>query len=503
VNRRLVFLSLAVLLGVGLMAAFLGPRGPEEFPLAELVPADALFYAGFPDYHRFEELVTRLPGAWREEDRKRFDQAKPHLSGAVAVYVDSKGEWVWLGRLTRASALASGALVEGDAAVVATPAALERRRTRAGALLELPDFRRLKSPFFLNLGALGMKGPLGDFTAAGFRLDGGPPWTLRGRAIYRPAVYRLHLEGYVRLPRGAGASAAGPPVQIAMTDPFLRLWDDFLETLEAEDRDRVDRECMSLRREVPGGQDPRDVLRRLGPRWGIALTPAPALLAWVELPDLSTGETLGRMIERAASDAVGQARGQGQAPPFELEKMGSAWRLKVPWAASLRLGEAFTPALAITKDRVVLSTCASVLEAPPATTGGSHLDLSIRVAPTLDLARALVPFITDGAFRSEARGIAYARHLREHGPLGLGELQRKYPDRYERAKHLEEQRAEFMADALAELSRTERYQTERARVEQSIAGWSERLSGLDRVSGSGSFTDEGLEFELRGESGPR
>src|SRR2546425_9699985 len=88
-RSRWVFLTLPVLFGGGLIAAFLGPRGPEEFPLAELVPADALFYAGFPDYHRLEELATKFPGVLKEEDRKRIEEAKPHLSGAVAFYIDS------------------------------------------------------------------------------------------------------------------------------------------------------------------------------------------------------------------------------------------------------------------------------------------------------------------------------------------------------------------------------------------------------------------------------
>jgi hypothetical protein len=500
VNRsRWVFLALVVVFGGGLIAAFLGPRGPEEFPLAELVPADAVFYAGFPDVHRLEEFAAKFPGAVKEEDRKRFEEAKPHLSGAVAFYVDSKGEWVGLARLTRAAALVAGAQVEGDAAVFAqTPAALERRRARTGALIDVPEFQRLNSHLFLNLDALGVGGRLADFTAAGFRLEGGDPLTLRGRALYRPDRYRLYLERYVQAPREAGTAPGGPPLQLAMTDPFLRLWDEILDGLDASDRDRVERECQLLRRDVTEGHDVREVLGRLGPRWGIALSPGPALVAWVELPDAATGEMLGRMIERAAQDAKGQARGRGQAPPFELEKGSSSWRLKLPKIPSLRLGDSFSPVLAITKDRLIVATRASALEAPGVVASDAHAELSIRVAPAIELARSMVPFLADLAFRSEADGMAWARHLREYGPIDRASLSRKIPDPMEREQFLQAKRAEFTADALAELSRTDRYKGEVERLEKSIASGSERLSGIDRLSWTGRFTGEGLQFELRG-----
>ena len=494
-----IFLGVTAVLAAGLLAAFLGPRGPEEFPLAELVPADALAYAGFPDTRRLEELAAKFPGAVTEEARKRFDEAKPHLSGAVAFYLDSKGEWVGLARLTRAAAAFAGATVEGDAAVFAqTPAALERRRARTGALIDVPAFRRLKSQGFVNLEALGLGGRLADFSAAGFRLEGGDPWTLRGRALYRPDRYRLYLERYVQAPRDAGAAPGGPPFQLAMTDPFLRLWDELLGELDAAERDQVDRECQLLRRDVTENRDVREILGRLGPRWGIALAPGPALVAWVELPDAATGELLGRMIERAAADVVRQARGRSQAPPFELEKGESAWRLKIPKAPSLRLGAAFSPALAIMKNRLVITTCASALDAPGVAASGSHAELSIQVAPALELARSLVPFLADWTFRPEAEQMARARHYREYGPLSLGAIKELPRDPYERERFLAAKRREFTADALGELSRSEPYKARRTGLEHSVATWSGRLSTLDRVSWTGRFTGEGLEFELQG-----
>jgi len=498
VNRRRIWLGVGIILSAGVGALLLAPRGAEEFPLAELVPPDATFYAGFPDVAQFQAAVDRIPGAWTPEGRRRLEDAKPYLSGAVAVYLDSKGEWVWLGRLTRAAALVPGASVEGQAAVFGSPAALERRRTRTGTLLGLPAFQRLRCPLFLNLESLGLGGRWGEFTAAGFRPDASDPWILRGRALYRPDVYRLHLEQYVRLPRRSGSSPDGPPVGLELTDPFLRLWDDAVAELDGPDRDRVERECLALRRSVLNGQDPREVLARLGPRWGLALGPGPTLQAWVELPDPATAQTLRAMIERAGQDADGQARRRGQAPPFELEPIPSGWRLRLPWAAALRMGEAFTPALSITKDRLVFSTSASRLEPPPSPGGASHAELRIRVGPALEVARALVGFRADRAFRSEADGIALARHLREHGPLALGSLERKFPDPYEREKFIVRRRAEFAAEALEEISRSERYRREVDRLEREIAGWSERLSGLEEITATGSYTGEGLEFELRG-----
>src|SRR5438045_2664929 len=116
------------------------PRPAERFPLSELVPADAVFYAGFPHYKELDEF----PGARAEEIRKKLEPARPHLSGGLAFYVDRSGEWVLLARLTRGSALLAGAAVENGAAVVAqTPEALARHKAREGSLADLPEFKQL------------------------------------------------------------------------------------------------------------------------------------------------------------------------------------------------------------------------------------------------------------------------------------------------------------------------------------------------------------------------
>ena len=72
--------QLHVNLGLGVAAALLlRPRPPEPFPLAELVPADAVVYAGFPDVRRLAEIPSL------EDLAARLEPARSHLSGAAAV----------------------------------------------------------------------------------------------------------------------------------------------------------------------------------------------------------------------------------------------------------------------------------------------------------------------------------------------------------------------------------------------------------------------------------
>lgn len=497
---RWILLGLAALLGAGALVAFLRPRPPEEFPLAELVPRDALFYAGFPDLRRFEELVSKIPDAWKEEDRRKLEEARPHLAGPIAFYLDARGEWVGLARLTRAAALVAD--LEGDAAVFAqTPAALERFRGRTGALRDVAAFRDLKSRLFLNLESFDLPGRFGDFAALGFEIEPGDPWVIRGRAAYRPDRFRLYIERYVQAPHRAGSAGGGPAAQLALTDPFLRLWDDLLEGLSAEARDRIEREAQVLRRDLLEGREVREFLGRLGPRWGIAAVPTPhgfpALVGWLDLPDEAAREKLESLLTRAAQDHERTSRGYGQVPAVEVEKKDGHWRLKFPKAAALRLGEAFTPAYAFSGNRLVLSTCASALVPPAGAEGDAHAALSLKVAPAVGLLRSTAAYWTDDAFRSEADGMALARYVREFNPLALGALARKIPDPVERAKHIEVRRAELVAEALGEISKGPKYRDELARRERSIASWGERLSWLDRIDGSGRFTGDGLRFELR------
>jgi len=485
-----VFLGVTALAAAGLLAAFLGPRPPEEYPLAELVPQDARFYAGFVDYRRFEELVSKIPGAWKEEDKQKFERAKPHLAGAVAFYVDTKGEWVGLARLTRAAALLGD--VEGDAAVFAqTPAALERFRGRVGTIRDLPAFQRLKSRFFLSL-----DGVPGDFEALGFELECSPSWVARGRAVYRPDRYRAYLERHVPSPRRAGAGEG-----LAMSGTFPAVWDAILDALEPEPRDRVDRECQVLKRDLLAGREVRDFLGTLGPRWGAAAVPTPqgfpALVAWVELPDAAARQTMEDLLTRAGRDWERLARGRGQVPPVEVEKKEGHWRLKFPWASAFRLGDAFTPAYAFTGNRLVFSTCAATLAAPKVGEGDAHAALAVEVAPSLGLVRSMSSFLADGTFRPEADGMALARYYREFNPIALAALARKIPDPVERAKALEMRRAELAAEALAEIAKGQKYKDELARRERTVALWTERLAGIVRIAGSGRFTGAGLEFELK------
>ena len=135
-RARWAILAGGILVAAAIAAVVvLRPRPVEPFPLAELVPADAVFYAGFPRYQELEEL----PGAKAEEIRRKLEPARPHLAGGLAIYVDRSGEWVLLARLTRGSTLLAGAAVEDGAAVVAqTPEALARHKARQASLADLP-----------------------------------------------------------------------------------------------------------------------------------------------------------------------------------------------------------------------------------------------------------------------------------------------------------------------------------------------------------------------------
>lgn len=498
-NRSRWVILVLVLAAAGGGVALFRPRPIEEFPLAELVPDDAVFYAGFPDLRRFEEIAAKVPGAWTDENRKKFEEAKPHLSGALAFYLDSKGDWVGLARLTRAASAIAGGTVEDGAAIFSShPAAIERRRARKGALADLPAFRRLGFPCFLNLASFDLEGPLSDVVAAGFRVESADPWRLQGRLAYRADRFRTFLERAVPAPLTAGVADGGPGIQWVSTDPVLRLWDEYLETLTSDERDRVDREIQILQRDLQ--RDPRDVLGSLGPRWGMALAPSPhptpAFLAWIEIPDPATAEMLEKMLVRAAGDAERQARARGQSPFLELSKADAGWRLRFPKSPALRMGDAWSPAFRVTPDRIVFTTCEGVFDVPGPARGAAHGELRVRPAAALEMARSSLSFLTDRAFRGEADGISRARQLRESGPLALGALSRKFPDPAEREKFLVTRRAEFAAEALAEISKTDRYRDERARLERLIADWTGRLAGIERIGLTGRFTGEGFDFAL-------
>ncbi len=440
------------------LAAFFLPRSAEEFPLAGLVPADALFYGGFPDARSLEDLASKLPADWTADLLSGLEEARPRLAGGVAVYLDRELEWVLLARLTRTAAALSRGVVEDGAAVFArSPGALARHRARKGALADLESFRALGSRLFVNLAPLRLPGRLGDFRAIGLEVAGADPWVVRGRAAYRAGLFRLYLEEYANLP-GRGAPQGGGPVAAALAESFVRLWDDLLRDLPPSDREHAEREAAALGRDCLGGRTLREFLRRVGPSCGITVLPAPSgdlpsLVAWVDLADDGARETLGAMLERAVQDAGRYARDRGRPPALELE----AGRVRFPWAEALALDDAFTPAYAFQGNRLVFSTRAAALQAPPVAAGDAHGTISIEVGPALELARALAPLLADRAFRDES-----GRSLRD-------------------------------------LRRTPRYAEELARRKERIEGWAKALGWLERVTWTGRYTADGLAFELRAE----
>jgi len=499
----------AVAAGIAAWALLLRPRPPEEFPLAELVPDDALFYAGFPDLASLERAAARLPREWVDPLRSALEGSRPHLAGGAAVYFDRGGEWIFLARLKRLSALAGGAERDGDAAVVAqSPAALARHRGRARPLAGHPEFRALGSRLFVNLEAFRLKGRLRDFTAAGLALeDAGPEIVLRGRAAYRGAFYRYSLEHYVHAPR-AGGLPSGAPAGAALVEHLPRLYDDLVRDLPAADRERVEREAAAISRDLLDGRGVRDFLGRLGPSCGLAAVPTPhgfpALAGWIDLPNAAARDKLGQMLLKAAQDAESYARDRAQEPLFQLSAEGAAWRIRIPGPAAARLGEAFTPAYAFRENRLVFSTCASALAPPAPAPGGSHLALVVEVAPALDLARSLAGHLADGAFREEAERAGAAQYLRSWTP-GMVEARRRQllakhdpkTAEFELAKFLGAERSRIVAEELGRLSKTEGYGEELSRQRAAIEAWAGRLGWLERVTLEGCFAGEGFEFTLR------
>lgn len=479
----------AVAVGVALR-----PRPPERFPLAELVPADALFYVGFTDYKELEAL----PAAWTGEVLKKLEPARVHLAGGIALYVDKSREWVALVRLTRGSTLLADA-EQGAAVFAQTPEALSRHKAREGALADLAEFKQLGARCFVNLERFKPRGRLRDYSAVGFDLTSTSPLTIKGRALYRGGVFRTYLEQYVQAPR-RGLMEGPAPVKATLTEAFPRLWEELVHELDAVDREKAEREAQLLSRDFLDGRSFREFLTRLGPTCGFTVEPAPggkpALLVWVDLPDEGTRDLVAKMLHRGISDAIRVRRDRGQPPAFEVAAEGAVWRVKLSSAKALRYGDAFTPAYTFEKNRFVFSTCAALLQAPPLRTGDAHASAGVAVGPLLELLRALAPQAADDAFRGEAERKASAQLLRTYSGATLTALKKQFPDPADLAKFQESQRAQFEARALEEISKTLPWREELTRALADIEIWAQRLAPVDRVEASGRFTSEGFDFAV-------
>ncbi len=495
--------------GIAAGALLLRPSPPGDFPLADLVPADAVFYAGFPDLESLERAAARLPCAWVDSFRTRIGEARPHLAGEAALYVDREFEWVFLARLRKVSSLLADVPVEDGAAVIAgSPGALERRRRREGSLAGLPEFRALRSRLFLNLEALLPAGRLRDFTAAGFEIEAlEPDLVLRGRAVCRGPFYRLCLEHYVQAPR-LGAPPAGVPAGAALVEHFPLLWDELLRALPPSGRETLEREAASLSRDFLEGRSLREFLGCLGPACGLAVVPTPhdfpAVAGWIDLADDAARDRLEQMLLKAARDAEQHARDRAREPIFELAPEGPAWRIRLPGPAARRRGEAFSPAWAFRGNRLVFATCASALDAAAPVLGEDQVALTVEVGPLLRLARSLAGYLADGAFWEEAERAGTAAFRQVHTPEETEALRRRLQEKhdpkaaeYELAKFLGAERSRMTVEEMERISKTERYREELSRRRAEIEAWAERLGWLERVTLRGRYTGEGLEFELR------
>lgn len=485
VKRRgwLVLGGAALALGLG-AAALLRPRGPEPFPLAELVPADCVVYAGVPDVQR----LAGIPGL--EDLAARLEPARAHLSGAAAVYVDRHGEWVFLARLTRLAALVADGEIENGAFITAkSPAALARHKARTRPLLELDTFRALGKTVFINLDALRFHARR-DFAAIGFDLESVNPLRLKGRALYRGDLFRLYVEQYLHAPRRtSGASVGG-----VFIEPLARLWDDLRLGLNPVDRDRIDRLCAGLARDFNDGKPWSDFLKTAGGAWGVEVRPGPTATLWLDLPDEDTKERLARMLPKMTADVARWHRDRGDAPPWELSAESGVWRVKVPRAAELRLG--LDPAYAFEETRWILSTRASELRVPRGTGEGRHLALNVDVPAALELARACAPLIADGAFREEADLGAASLFAKAFTAETMASIRKQFPEPADLRKFLDARRSELRARALEELARSPKHAEELARVRKAIEDVAAPLSKLARVELRGTYASEGLELDV-------
>jgi hypothetical protein len=490
VRRRGWILLGIALLGAGTAAVLLlRPRPLEPFPLAELVPADAVVYAGFPDLQR----LGTLPGL--EDLASRLEPARAHLSGPAAVYLDRHGDWVFLARLTRLAALAAGGEVENGAAVLAqTPAALARHKERRKSILELDTFRALGKTIFINLDVLRFL-PRRDFSAIGLDLVSTNPLTLSGRALYRGDLFRLYVEQYLQAPR----RTSDVPLGGIFIEPLSRLWDDLQLGLNPVDKERIDRLTSGLARDFNEGRAWRDFLRKAGGAWGVDIRSGPGGLptatAWLDLPDVDTKDRLARMLPKLTADVAKFHKDRGEPPPFELAAEGGIWRVKVPRAAELRMGAALDPAYAFRGNRWILSTCAARLDVPDVAGDGDHLALAVDVPAALELAKACATLIADGAFREEADLAAASVFLKAFTPETMGTLKRQFPDPADLRKFLDTRRSEMRARTLEEISRSPKYAAELARVRKELDLWAGRLATLGRVELRGRYGAEGLDLQ--------
>lgn len=496
------------ILSLGVSVAYLlWPAPSEPFPLADQVPADAVFYAGFSDFRQIESLG--LP--WSGELLGRLDPVRPFLSGPLSIYLDRSQEWVVLARLRQVSApLTKAELVRGLAVSAQSSLAMARHKASTTSLLEVPEFRTLGSRFFLNLKRLSLGGRLRDFSAVGFDLDRvpslspgsvpAPALKLRGRALYRDGIFRLYLEHYVQAGRH-GNPGGSLPLAASLIEWFPRVWEEILQdALGAGEREKAERETQVLSHEYLDGRPFREFLARLGPAWGIAIVPTPyprpAVVVWIDLPDEETRQLAARMIHRAISDSIRVRRDRGLAPVLEESEEGSHWRLQFTASSAIRWGESFTPAYTFDKRRFIFSTCVSTLSAPQVPAGPLHASATLDVAQFFHAIEPLAPLVVDRRFSSEGERAAEALFQRTFTPDVMAALRLRYPAPADFAKAELDQKARLEARALEELEGTQEGRAELARVNAEIGTWRDRLGWLDRITGSGRFTSDGLQFEI-------
>lgn len=348
----------ALLVLIALAMAWIRPQKTEARPLEDLVPDDALVYAGFQSPAAFEAFLVRFDPDRAAEWRRRTVPLQPHLAGAVAFYLDRERRPVLLARLRRLATLSPELEVDGDALVWAeTPAALARHRARKAPLASRRDFQSLGRRGFVDLAALALPGRLADFPALGFDVEA---LTLRGSMTYSAAAFRTYLERYVHAPRSGGV-----PGQIALTESFPRIWEEILAALEPKDRERVEREAYVLGRDYFEGRSLAEFFGRIGPAWGFQLDP-PAL--WIDVPEELTA-TARAMITRAVVDGTRVRRQRDLPPLVTLREEGPLTHATLDG----ELGKRWHPSYRFHQGRLVVWNGGAAPEIPPARSGSHHV----------------------------------------------------------------------------------------------------------------------------------
>ena len=335
---------------------------PEPAPFSSRLPVDTVFYLGIPDLPALTERARGLTLKDSESWRRFADTVglSPILSACVAheTKIRSMGpqaalaarktpsglHWVVLFRAGRSDRLFGGSgregdwhyVVDGDRVILSkSPEVVEEFRRAPSAPLEIPIagdgpvLHVLPAAFPGDAWALWCV-RWEDFSCITARVELGSDLHLRGLARYAPASYQTALEQYVKAPPRAVAPA-GAVAWTTQLEHAPRFWRDVLSSLNEEDRRLVEHELRLLERDY---RDPvRELLPRLGPAWGAAVTPRGELTGAIEL---ANAPEVPEVLRRSIRDYVKAMRDRGRELLIDL--VGGEPQFRT-WRPVLHLGD--------------------------------------------------------------------------------------------------------------------------------------------------------------------